>query len=608
MSLCYLYSKSITYPYVQTLINSFGDSSIVDIDSIENINHNDIYILELNNADKEISQKLVNMFKKKQNALIYFIIPKNYTLILFQLTYLLETKSIVTHTQDVEKYIAKIKSDKNIFYQESLQKWLGNIKLQTQDFIIYKNDTLAYVTPSILTTFESSNNSNFAETIISQVDLVQLLQYEISLVCDIATESSSKKSYQFKSRHIAENEKIIYIEALDSQEKAPKFMSSRISFIELLKESLLQIDISQDKLSILSINITNIKELLCMYSIVEFEEILLEMLVFMESILDKKLIFSQFENNFYVILFENMDFAEVNNFVEHFSNKLINYLTTKDTKFMLDFFTLDLKDKKFNDILTILDKMEHEKFKVTEINSQYVKYFTTKDREVNALDLLNEAYKDNLELKILNIYNGLVVNTHSSIKKITQDSLYITFESLQGVMLNLEKKTVIQSDSFSQDILAEVKQISYSKKIAILENFKFLNTNANSRQYARVTTPIKIPIAINTQGNIVNGVILDISIKSIAIKVKKTPKIPMVTLKKAMLVFNLVDISAEDGYTQLQLSSKVIIVTLVDTTDHYKVICDLEQDSQNLDIVLKYVYSRQKELIIELKKMAKLNS
>jgi len=608
VSLCYLYSKSITYPYVQTLINSFEDSSIVDIDSIENINHNDIYILELNNADKEISQKLVNMFKKKQNALIYFIIPKNYTLILFQLTYLLETKSIVTHTQDVEKFIAKIKSDKNIFYQESLQKWLGNIKLQTQDFIIYKNDTLAYVTPSILTTFESSNNSNFAKTILSQVDLVQLLQYEISLVCDLATESCGKKSYQFKSRHIAENEKIIYIQTLNSQEKAPEFMSSRISFIELLKESLLQIDISQDKLSILSINISNIKELLCMYSIVEFEEILLEMLVFMESILDRKLIFSQFENNFYVILFENMDFSEVNNFVEHFSNKLINYLTTKDTKFMLDFFTLDLKEKKFNDILTILDKMEHEKFKVTELNSQYVKYFTTKDREVNALDLLNEAYKDNLELKILNIYNGLVVNTPSSIKKITQDSIYITFESLQGVMLNLEKKTVIQSDSFSQDILAEVKQISYSKKIAVLENFKFLNTNANSRQYARVTTPMKIPIAINTQGNIVNGVILDISIKSIAVKVKKTPKIPMVALTKATLVFNLIDPLAEDGYTQLQLSSKVIMVTLVDTTDHYKVICDLDQDSQNLDIVLKYVYNRQKELIIELKKMAKLNS
>ena len=608
MSLCYLYSKSISYPYVQTLINSFENSSMTDLETIEDIDNNEVYVIELINADKEISQKLVNIFKKKKKALIYFIIPKNHTLILFQLTYLLEAKSIITHAQDVEKFISKIKSDKKIFAQESLEQWLGHIKLEVQDFIIYKNNHLTYVTPSILSTFGSSDNSNLEKTILSQVDLTQLLQYEIILACDVLTESSTKKSYQFKSRHIADNEKIIYIEELDSQKKSPTFMSSRVSFIELLKETLLQTNISQDTLSILSIKINNIKELLSLYSIVEFEEILLEMLIFMESILDKKLIFSQFENNFYVILFENTNFTELNSIVEHFSNKLIHYLKTKDTKLMLDFFTFDLKDKKFSNILTTLDKMEHENFKVTEINSQYSKYFTTKDREVNAIDLLNEAFKDKLELKILNIYNGLVVNTPSTIKKVAEDSIYITFESLQGVMLNLEKKTVIQSDSFSQDILADVKQISHSKKIAILENFQFLNTNANSRQYARVTTPMKIPISINTEGQIVNGIILDISIKSIAIKVKKTPKIPMVPLKKASLVFNLVDKSAEDGYTQLQLSSKVIMVTLVDTTDHYKVICDLAQNSQDLDIVLKYVYSRQKDLIIELKKMAKLNS
>ena len=607
MSLCYLYSKSIAYPYVQTLINTFQNSSMVDLDTVEDIDYKHVYVIELNNADKEISQKLVNIFKTKKKSLIYFIIPKNHTLLLFQLTYLLETKSIVTYTQDIEKFIAKIKSDQKIFAQDSLEQWLGAIKLQVQDFIIYKDGSLVYVTPSILTAFESSDKDSFEQNILSQIDAAQLLQYEIALFSTISMKSSAKKSYQFKSRHLSENEKIIYIKEAAPQEKSPKFMSSRVSFIELLKETILQTNVSQDKLALLSVNISNIKELLAVYGVVAFEEALLELLMFMESILDKKLIFSQFENHFYTVLFKDTDFTQVNNIVEHFSNKLINYLKSKETLMMLDFFTFDLKDKSFSDILMTLDKMENKNFKVTDLNSQYIKHFTTKDREVDALHLLNEAFKDNLKLKILNIYNGLVVNTASTIKKVTDENIYITFEPLQGVMLNLEKKTVIQSESFSQDILADVKQISYTKNIAVLENFRFLNTNANSRQYARVTTPIKVPITINTQGNIINGVILDISIKSVAIKVKKTPKSPMVPLKKASLVFNLVDTSAENGYTQLQLSSKVIMVTIVDTTDHYKVICDLDQDSHGLDIVSRYVYDRQKELIIELKKMAKLN-
>ena len=58
---------------------------------------------------------------------------------------------------------------------------------------------------------------------------------------------------------------------------------------------------------------------------------------------------------------------------------------------------------------------------------------------------------------------------------------------------------------------------------------------------------------------------------------------------------------------QLSLQSEIIVVTPPDETSHYKIVCNLNQDTHDLDIVLQYVYGRQKELIIELKKMSKLN-
>ncbi len=607
MSLCYLYFESIVYPHIQNILDAFEDSLSTNIDVTDSIDDYDIYIIEVNNANKEIAQKLVNIFKKKQHSLIYFIIPKNHSLLFFQLTFLLETKSVITYNQNIEKLISKIKIDRETFVQNTFERWLGRIKIKTQNFIIYKNDALIFVNKPLLTFFGCSDSNLFELNILSQVNIEQLLDKDLTLSVNILDITSVKKRYTLKSLNVSENEKIIYIELDSSQQKHLGFMSSRVAFIELLKENILQRNISDKELSLLTININNIKKLLLEYKIVEFEEILLDTLSYMENILEKKLVFSQFENHFYVVLFEDIDFEQINTIADHFHTKVLNYINTKNNKISIDLFTFDLKNQEFSKILTTLNTIENEDFKEDENNTNYIKYLTKKDREITAKSLLDDAYNDKLDFKILNIYNGLVINTASKIVKITDENIYITFESLQGVMLNLEKRTVLQSKSFSQDIYAEVKQIHFNKKIAVLENFKFLKTNANSRKYARVTTPIKIPISINIQGKKVNGVIIDISIKSIAIKVKHTPKIAKVELNQTTLIFNIADKDSHIGYVQLKLSAKIIVVTEVDKDGYYKVICDLDQDSHDLNIVLKYVYERQKELIIELKKMSKLN-
>lgn len=607
LSLCYLYSKSSSYPHMKELLDAFENSLTIDIDTVDDIDDYDIYVIDLNSATKEISKKLVSIFKKKESSLVYFIIPKGHTLLLFQLTYLLNTQAIITHTQDINKIISNIKTEHEAFVKTTFESWLGKTQINTNNFIVYKKDQIAFISEPLLSLLECDDNDLFETKILSKIDMEKLLQDDTTISTSFLSNLNIDRKFIFKSSSVSKSDKIIYVEHDEQKQKKLDFMSSRVTFIELLKENILQRNISHKELSLFTISISNMKSMLSQYSVVEIEDILLDMLVFMESILEEKLIFSQFENNFYVVLFEGSNFEKTNTMADHFNTKVLNYIDSKNNNTILDLFTFNIKEHELSTILTTLSEIKNGTFRQNETTSTYIKHLRDKDYTADAKSLLDNAFIDKQKFKILNIYKGLVVNTSAKIVKTTDEYIYISFEPLQGVILDFEKRTVLQSDNFAQDIYAEVKQINLGKKIAILENFKFLKTNANSREYARVTTSIKMPIQINMDGRSAKGIILDISIKSIAIQVKHNSQVEMLEVKNASLVFNIEDKSIDIGYRQLNIPAKVTVVTGVDKTNHYKVVCDLDQDSHDLDVVLKFVYERQKELIVELKKMSKLN-
>jgi len=144
LSLCYLYYKTTSYEHQAQLLSSFSQSESIDIEIMDAIAEYDIYIIELERADQEVSLKLKNMFSNKQNSLIYFIIPKEHTLLLFQLSYLLQAKAVITHSQNIEKIIAKIKIDIKTFVQNNLETLLGAKQLQTEKLLVYKNNKLFF--------------------------------------------------------------------------------------------------------------------------------------------------------------------------------------------------------------------------------------------------------------------------------------------------------------------------------------------------------------------------------------------------------------------------------------------------------------------------------
>jgi hypothetical protein len=184
--------------------------------------------------------------------------------------------------------------------------------------------------------------------------------------------------------------------------------------------------------------------------------------------------------------------------------------------------------------------------------------------------------------------------------KKTDHEVYVTYEPLQGTVMQFEKNTVIQSSNFTKDIAADVTYIDSKKKLALLKNFRFVHGSANARKYSRVTCSQRTPISIVHHKGTLNGDILDISMNSIAVQTRYHPSINAIKATKASLKFTLPIASSEEGFLKLTLTAEVIF-TMCDE-EFCKVVVNLEEDQLHEAILMEYVYNRQKEIIVELKK------
>jgi len=507
LSLCHLYNKQTSSLHVEKLKSSFDGVSL-DLEDINKLKDYDVYIIELEQTDKELSSKLKTLFQDKNNSLIYFIVSSNYNLMLFQLTYFLKTKDIITKGQNTNNVIKRIATDLK----------------------------------------------------------------EEKIVVPLITTTSSE------------------------------IISSRVSFIDLLKQRLA----INSQLTAITISIQNLSKITKDLNLLELEEYLYELLIFMESLFEERLIFSQLERDFYVVLLENTSFDDTKDMANEFHNLILEEMAHKEFKFLIDIFVVDLTTLSLEESINTFNSIKTKELNYSQMHSDTLQYTSKTQSVISENSVLDDAFNNKTEFKLLNIYNGLVISTPSKILKRTKEGIYISFEQLQGVVMGIEKETILQSSIFLQDILASIKVINHKKKIAVLEKFKFLSTNANARKFARVTTSRVIPISLNIGSSIINGQIIDLSIKSIAIKSRYSKKVESFKGEDVSIVFNIPNYRFDDGYTQLNISAKVMVVLPLDNEGNCKIVCDFNKASSDESIIKEYVYDRQKELIIEIKKMSKL--
>jgi hypothetical protein len=255
--------------------------------------------------------------------------------------------------------------------------------------------------------------------------------------------------------------------------------------------------------------------------------------------------------------------------------------------------------------LTTLDEISDKTIDDELIDEDHIVYINDFQENMEPSDIINylldTIYINNNDLKLLNIYDGMSINTSSRIIKKTDDVIYVKVEPIQGFVINIDKSTILQSSVLSKSIKATVKYISVKDKYAILHKFRILDYNPNERQHGRVKSSKIVPIVISLIGLRVKGEMIDISATSIALKVKKTKALNNILNKEIGLIFNVDNPKVRGEYIKLQEYAIVLHESPLDEEGYIKLVCIFNENMQNENILIDYIFNRQKAIIQDIK-------
>ncbi|WP_372999749.1 PilZ domain-containing protein [Sulfurimonas sp.] len=606
----HLYYKTSTSKQLSDTVDAFESCEFIDISNTKSLKYDEIYLVEIDKIEKALLLHIKNLLASKTESLIYFFINDSHNLMLFQLASMLNVKSIITPKHDTSKIISNIKTEllknKNAQIQNSIAKSI----IKDQCFMLFDSNGLKFASNKLYDEFKCTDLEMVKSRICLELDLAALLKEDISQQKSFNF-TGSTQAYNIRSSTSSYNDnKFIYIENISQDamqlSSGVNFIKNRIYFIEILKEKILETSISKSLFSIITIQIENMSNLRLYWSEYEIEMSIRDLLLQVEIEIDSSTLLAQYDNNLYLTLFEGLDFESTKQKASTIQAKISTYTSKQKIKPIIGLYAFDINALELNTVLKTISDIARESISIKDIEAQKLYRVIDISNELDdarAIDILLQAtFTNKTPIKLLNIYKGLCINTSSNIMKKTDQEVYVTYEQLQGTVMNFEKETVIQSSSFTKDIIADVKYIDSKRRLALLKNFRFVQGSANGRRYSRVTCSQRTPISIVHQKGTLSGEVLDISMNSIAIKTRLYPNIDSLKMMQVSLKFTLPVTSSEEGYLKLTLTAEVIF-TMCDE-EFCKVVVNLDEDQVHEAILMEYVYDRQKEIIVELKKQS----
>ena len=318
----------------------------------------------------------------------------------------------------------------------------------------------------------------------------------------------------------------------------------------------------------------------------------------------------QWSPNLYVIVCENLSFERVCEQTRYVQQELINLTAEEKITPIIISSALMASQSDLNETLGYIEKISTKRMlpeDIEKVDFYQIDYLENiLDEKEQIAYLMRNCVNNKIAIKLLNIYKGLCINTNSHILKITEDTYHLYCENLQGYAMQLEVDTVLQAPNFSKDIKAEVSLVDIKKSLVILKNLSFMPHSANNRQHTRVQTSIRTPILIR-YGNKASaqGEVLDVSVNSIAMKVSGKSIKEDIKNQTIKLNFSLPNEIGENGYVIMDIEAKVTCI--LHKEDHTKVVVMLDALHKPYDdYLLHYMYTRQKELILEIRRASKV--
>ena len=197
------------------------------------------------------------------------------------------------------------------------------------------------------------------------------------------------------------------------------------------------------------------------------------------------------------------------------------------------------------------------------------------------------------DISLLNYFNEVPVNYGAIIGTIDKDSVELSVNEHQAVLIKHDNSTIIKSNHFPKDLGVHCYAafVSVPKKMAILHNFAYAQIRAERREAVRVSIIKPISVNCSYKDISLDGNIMDISATGIAIHASDVPAID--NDQPVRLSFSLMD-------TLLTVYGSFVRTAKSESYDQiylFKMNPDRKQDT----VIHQFIYNRQIEIIQNLR-------
>jgi len=189
--LVHIFYEISTSEQLQETLKSFEFLDRLDISGLKSIEYYDIYFVEIDKIEKEILLHIKQLLLDKTDSLIYFFINDSHSLMLFQLSSLLNVKTIVTPKSDITKVIANVKKDISLKKNIQLEHVIADSMIHEYCFMIYNSSKLKYASQKLYDDFGCKDLDDVKLKVCTQFNLKNFLNNSISFEENVHFTSNS---------------------------------------------------------------------------------------------------------------------------------------------------------------------------------------------------------------------------------------------------------------------------------------------------------------------------------------------------------------------------------------------------------------------------------
>ena len=325
----HLYYKESSSKQIKEVLDIFGASSHVDFNNLKILKDDYIYIVELNQIEKNILLSIKKLFSDKKHCLIYFFSEDTHSLMLFQLASLLNVKSVVGKKHNITKIILDIKKDISEYQKTQQQLNIARTVIDEQCFMVFKSKQLIFASQKIYNDFKCKTLDDVDLKICTKLDL-DILNQDDTFMQSHFLFDVEEKLYNIKSITSKYNdEKYIYIEnTLEVKEDSLSsidFIKNRIHLIEILKEKVLEKSISESLFGLITMQVENMSNLKKDWSEYEIEMAIADLFLNIAIELGQYTLFAQYDSQLYTTLFEELNFESIKSKATNLNNYILKY-------------------------------------------------------------------------------------------------------------------------------------------------------------------------------------------------------------------------------------------------------------------------------------------